>query len=157
MDDREVYWRSQLSDAEFLQWKNWRAKRVLINSASNGLLNGDLKPLARMIRAGLPIDADIADQLAAAIDGPDDEGYTLKMVNRRGHRRFNERCDVEGRNVDIALYVCGQLAEAGAGAFEGVIEDAMARWHVGRSTVTKAYSDWFVDRDESDENGVALD
>lgn len=129
--------------------KAWDAlpleQRRAHTAASNGLLDGDLAPLARYIRAGWPIDEVLAEQIADAIEGPDEEGYTLRMVNRRGHRTFSERESTARKSTDIALFVrslqIDQVRAGRAGGYDGIVQEAQDRFGVTRSTVTKAVAD----------------
>lgn len=114
--------------------------------ASLCMLDGDLRPLAAYIRAGWPIDEALASQIADAIDGPDAEGFTLRMIGKPGRRpSFTEREAKRARDFDIALFIrqrqIEHAEEGWAGTFEEIVDEATKKFGVKRSTVTKALAD----------------
>jgi hypothetical protein len=118
------------------------AERRSRGKASNGLLDGDLRPLAAHIRAGFSVDSLLAEQLADAIEGPDDEGFTLKMVAPKGHMIFSERDRLYRRNADIALAVWLRhkaAIEAGErGTYAAIIMEVAGEFGVSEGTVKTA-------------------
>lgn len=140
-DDEEV---ARLIAEEFARWEALPLERRRAEAlASNALLDGDLQPLVEYIRAGWPIEGILAEQLADAIEGPDDEGFTLRMINRRrGHRKLSDRIAQDDRNANIALFVrMSQIDDLRAGkdgTYESILRLAGTKYGVGRTTVTDA-------------------
>lgn len=135
-----------VDDLNLAEVKAWLAlpleQRIAYTAASDGLLDGDLRPLAAYLRAGWPLDKWLSEQIADAIEGPDEEGFTLRMVNRRGHKKFSDVVADHARRLDIALAVRHLQVEDQrrglVGTYEAIIRHTMQRFGVSRSTVTGA-------------------
>lgn len=114
-------------------------------AASYGLLDGDLLPLAAHIRAGFALDTVLAEQLADAIEGPDDEGFVLKMTGPKGHVKFSESDRIGRRNWDMVIAVWMRqkaASEAGErGVYASILIEVAQEFGVSESTLKAALAE----------------
>lgn len=124
-----------------------RSESILFARAYVGLMNGDLDPLARYIRAGLPVNRDLAELLASSIDGLGRISapsilprYRIRMTGKPGQRSISQDRDSHLQKLEIGYYIWQDLSSANRGEFEGVILDAMGKFSRSRTVVTDAYT-----------------
>tara|TARA_B100001057_G_C22496003_1_gene812086 strand:+ start:107 stop:631 length:525 start_codon:yes stop_codon:yes gene_type:complete len=166
-------WDEPLDPEKLEAYRQWSAmpleQRRAHSEASHGLLNGELAPLAAYIRGGWPIDGILAEQIAAAIEGPDAEGYALRMVSNDARKlKFDERDALRMRNIDVALFYRAEKIAAARAGWSGTEDEIFAkirdRFGVGRSTALRAVSEFreeigerYWNEIESSEDGDSLD
>lgn len=119
------------------------AERTAVFRARVGLIEGDLRHLAALIRDGFLIDADIAADLADAIEGPNSDGYCLKLALAKGHKSPGKKAQIAERNFDIYWRVLLLRMAARNAGEQGVSDSIFAQvasdFGVKVSTVKSAW------------------
>lgn len=106
-----------------------------------GMYSGDLHPLARYIRAGGEIGFLMADALADMIEGDSPSGFLLKSVgSSKSARKFVNMRKQQAKYINVGYHYIRMANEYGAGSTEGVLEDTIKRFQIGRSSVFEAVS-----------------
>lgn len=109
----------------------------LRGAAALGLEDGDLRPLAALIRAGVPIEGALAAAIADAIDGCG--RVRLSAVKQKNRPTLSQEFEIHDRKIDIGIFVERRARSAKSGEYESIVREAMQKWQVGRTTVTNAH------------------
>lgn len=100
--------------------------------AWNGLEDGNLAPLAELLRSGFALNEQLALNLADAIEGKSPLCRITAQRARSGRPRSR---DQTARNSAIAFFVAVRTKP---GQFEAAVSEAMAHFGIERTAVTDA-------------------
>jgi hypothetical protein len=107
-----------------------------IMHAVNGLLRGDLLPLAEYLRAGYPLSYMVRRDLVSAIEG--DGFYRLELIkNRRGPGNALSELHASLRILKIGTYIEEQLPLLNDDV-EAAVHAAMQEFDIKRTTAMNA-------------------
>ncbi len=143
-DTHEALW---TCEAEQVAYQLWMSRpldeRTTVFWARLGLANGDLSQLAKLIRDGFPIDADIAADLADAIEGPNGDGFFLKLMLAKGRKSPEKKAQISDRDFRIYWRVLALRTEARAngesGVSDAILEQVVEEFGVSLTTVKNAW------------------
>ena len=114
-------------------------RKYLAFDVWRGLLDGDLAPLARALRAGYPIDEPNAKLLAEMIEHSEDSLFHIVVKGRqRGQRTWTELTESHEQKIIIGVFVERRLRDRGKGQFDAIVKEATEKYGVGKTTVTDA-------------------
>lgn len=108
--------------------------------AQQGLVDGDLQPLADYIRAGHYMHPNLTVMIADAIEGRDFP-YHIKIVGRKkGQRRHAELAAIENRKMQIGVFMEDRIRANGRGGYESALEETREHFSVSKRTATEHHS-----------------
>lgn len=114
-------------------------KIELHREAFDGIYDGNLQPLARLLRSDAPLDAGMRLLLSLAITNPEYVGYRVAATGLRPNQKARSvKIAKFKQSVELGVLVERKLAAADKGEYDSTIMDCAASWGVGRTKVVEA-------------------
>lgn len=127
-----------MAEYDPLKYETWPdEQKDFAGRVWRGLLDGDLAPLAKYLRAGHHLDQEQSDILAGMIEHDEDALFHIRVKGRKqGQRPWTALIDSHEEKMLIGVYVEEQLRSAPKGQYDAVIKEAAEKkFKVGTTRV----------------------